>query len=1564
MRCSFFSCCPVIFGVLLPVVALAETPTIDATEKPSVSAAYADFTPAAEEGSDGLLKVGASTSRITFGVPALRALTLDTTAGAPETLTLMGNLGATAGVTLSGSTPKSVIFAPEAGQLLDFGTVDASRKGIFNGADALIFDGAGAAHYHLGTLDEAAGRNLTAQIIAQGIGDYTVTDNGDDACMDFDSFSAERPIITVKGGSALTLQARNFTGWDAAQGSGAFLPNIVTLLEGGTEAAQTATLHRIPMPKTGGVWEDNLTSPIVFQGHAVMTIAPEAMVNLYRSSDTEAMLRVAEGATARIAAPEGAESPAKMTIRNGATPIIEIGDGATLSLDVILARNGGGETLTLRGGGTTILTQPNTATETLKVTQGSTLTFSGTTAAWAGPIVFEAGTALTIAQGATVPFGPLSAEGSIAVNIQAGGTLAVGSERLAELSNHTLTMEEGASLRITLASADYLKGSLTLPEPLRGFAEHCTLLDPSGTQMEVSIQDDAFTFTPQEGLTFALPSGWEEMFEPPTFAKTIAVDTATANQGLAEEAAFLQTLNGQEAIVAEATGAVNNAVLFGGYPYGNDGKTLSQDVWLKISGGTFRYVIGGNDMQNYSGNPRHLSGNTLINISGGAVDYAYSCNLFDGKPSTVTGRHALVIDGDAVLKGSAAATAAIHGSGVTYADATLNLTVRNLQNDNSATQGLGVSPGWTGSNNVTAGFLVGGGMTTRYGGHTINGDTSVCVELGEEIASGTFSKTLIGGNYTTQGNHTFSISGSASVAVSASPNVLFDRDIVGGSLATGNATMTTGSSSVTLAGGTYTGTITAGSQGAKARNTGDATLTLDGANVSAATLQPGNVDGASRLVLKTAAAPKALTPFDVIDSEGENAVLTLPETAANLSETTGTFTLDASAVETLSIASNAKLTFVALPKSGLDVNVPADAASSPFSCTVPEGTTLDGLTFTMRGFVVQGTVEGTTLTLSPPKIPGPFTATVSGNVTWRDLVWLNDAGERAISFADALAAGATLRVTTSASLTLAEDIDGKEQLLIETDEGSTLTIAGSGKLNPPLHLSGALTLAEGASAASVTLSSESSSLTLDLGHGSGKHANMIGALSGPGELRIYATGGNWDAGSSAGSWLFASRLNLNGFTGTVRLGDGTGKIRCAPQTFANDVPNLIILGKGTTFRQLDTWGNNSYPCYLTLQVSSGAHLQDGSWGNEGCGIVRTGYSVNFRRPISGVSTAGEPPALINAYAGTGGVNFDAVVTGDGIATGSWGSGESRAMNYNLNNENNAFALLLIRNMKLSTTSQVATTVNAKTGGLGGSAITFGTENGQPNISTLNVNGDNTVASITATNGGNITLAAGVRLTVTGATDLSGLAKVTIRVPDGPLSAPLTPLTAQSLTLDPAKVHILSSDDTERNDLVAEVTGGTLRIRNPIPFADGVDSGLSADAKAKAERAAADAGVTEITAVQVATGGNILSDAEIFNGASACFNATPTCNDEGVVTLSYEFGIAAVRPLGDGRLEVTIEVRGGTFTDAARLALTDAAGTPLAGIDLVSAPGETTVKLIVDAERLTAQPFKAKAIIAD
>ena len=1491
---------------------LAVTPTLDATALKTVSATYGDFVPAASTGADALLKVGASTAAVSFGVPALNALTFDTSAGVPATLTLTGNLGATAGITRNGPAPTAVIFAPEVGQTLDFGTVDVSGVGPFNDAEILSFEGAGAVRYHLGTRDEAAGKNLTAQIIAQGAGDYTVIDNGDDACMVFDRFSVDRPVITVKGGSALTLQARNFAGWDAAQGSGAFLPGIVTLLDGGADAAQTATLHRIPMPKAGGVCEDNLISPIVFRGHATMTIESTAKVNFYRSSDTEAMVKVVAGATARIAAPAGATVPATMTIRNGAAPIVDVGENATLALDVVLARDGGGEALTLRGGGEIVLTQANTATETLRVAAGIALTLSGEGSTWAGPISMGTGAVLRLVAGATLPAMAVSAEAGAVMTVGEGGILTLPSEKLADfIPMDGFSMEEGSILRILLKDEDYTRGSLTLPEALRDFVPRCSLVAPDGAPLSHTVSEGAtLAFENPKAVTFALPTGWE--LPVPVWASAALAGTARAEQGLVQDSALRQMLDGREAIVANVSGAVNAAVIFGGYPYGSDEKTLSQDVWLKVSGGSFRHVVGGNDMQNYGGKPRHLSGGTVVNLSGGSIDYAYSCNFLDGKRSTITGRHALVIDGEAVLKGSAAASAAIHGSGVTYADATLNLTVRNLQNDNSATDGNGIAPGWTGASNIKPGFLVGGGMSTRSNApHTVNGDTSVCVELPEGTA-GNFSKALIGGNYTTQGGGTLSVSGTSAVRVSAPMGVIFDRDIVGGSRATGSATMFTGTSEVTLTGGIYTGTIVAGSLGTNAKTTGDATLILDGADVSAAAVQPGNVSGTAGLVLKKAAAPRTLGVFDVITSEASEAVLTLPEANTDFSGTTGAFVLDASAVEALTVRSGADIIFVALPKESLAVACP-EGADRRLVCTVPADVVLEGMAFTVDGIVVEPRLEGTTLTLEPT-VAGPFTATVTEDTEWGSLDWFNAEGERAVSFADALAFGATLKVEATAAIALDGDIPGVETLAVEVAEGAALTFAGAGKLHFPMTLTGAMTLAGSTYAANVTLTDTASTLMLDLGRGSGKHADMVGNVSGEGRCAIRASGGDWDAGASTTSTLFVSRLDVSHLARPLEVGDGLRKIRCAPGSFSVPAGKALRLAKGVQLRQLDTL-NASYG----FVASPGAHLQDGGWGSAGGGSVRTGYTVNLNGPISGMSEEGESPALFNAYAGTGNVHFNGIVSGDGIATGSWGSGESRAMSYHFNNAANTFSQLLIRNMKLSTVSQEATTVNAKAGGLGGSAIVFGVENGQANKSTLNVNGDNTVASVTATNGGSITLAAGVRLTVKGAADLSGVTALKIILSDD-AALPFTALTSDTLTLDASRVSVVNAAGEMAAGVQVVLSGTALVVQAlPVP-ADG--HGLTGEALLAVQTAAAKAGFADGFTVEACTSAG--KTAGTAADVLACFTGLPmdAVKDEAGerVIIRCDFGLDAFRVENVGAVLVRATIRMGNFAGGATVSL--------------------------------------------
>ena len=505
----------------------------------------------------------------------------------------------------------------------------------------------------------------------------TFTLNGANLCPVLDMRNVKNGAITVNvsqamglnDGSQLTAGRLNITGIPGTEKAAFTLANgaTVTVGEGLTlnlpaaakpEGATPTTYKLFTVPEGAKVEGTLQMSKILFEGTALT-----GGVALLRADGT-------------------------LTLWAGDT--LTVAEDARLSLDGAFAA--GGSDPILLSGGEAVLTQANTATQTLKVTAGATLTLSGAEAAWAGSIVFEGGAMLTLADGASLPSATLPEEGSVSLEVREGGTLTLGSNRLADLARYTLTVAEGGTVRLRLTSADYLTGTLALPETLRGAAEHFELLDPNGNAVEASPAEGAFTFTPEQNLSFALPTGWEEQLTTPTFAKAVAATAATATQGLVEDATLRQTLNDREAIVANATGTVANAVLFGGYPYGSDEKTLTQDVWLKVSGGTFRQIVGGNDMQNYGGKPRHLSGDTVVNISGGSVDYAYSCNLFDGKASTITGRHALVIDGSAVLKGSAAASSAIHGPGVTYNDATLNLTIRNLQNDNSASDGKGVPP--------------------------------------------------------------------------------------------------------------------------------------------------------------------------------------------------------------------------------------------------------------------------------------------------------------------------------------------------------------------------------------------------------------------------------------------------------------------------------------------------------------------------------------------------------------------------------------------------------------------------------------------------------------------------------------------------------------------------------------------------------------------------------------------------------------------------------------------------------------------------------------------------------
>ena len=467
------------------------------------------------------------------------------------------------------------------------------------------------------------------------------------------------------------------------------------------------------------------------------------------------------------------------------------------------------------------------------------------------------------------------------------------------------------------------------------------------------------------------------------------------------------------------------------------------------------------------------SGDAMVQIRSGSVAYAFGAGNEGSKGKTAPGNTGVTITGADTLSCSA-----FGGWSASQGDAV-------VVNGNTAVKVLALQSitGTTTVGGLPVNAIVGGSAFQHKNNSrgTVKGNSSVEVSLAGET-SGNFAKMLVGGSYLgTSGNTspgTFSHEKNTSVSVTAPTTVTFAQAIVGGSYATASQTTTiSGNSSVTINGGTYTGTITAGGVGDNSTVAGTATLTLKNGDFSGATLSAGNATGATTLEIYqsgtvTLPASASIRGFD-------SKVLVIDTTTDVSSES-----FDYSAYDAIKVADGAILTIAALQTdmlakissgavaiSGETLTISEDITtgatlSGTVAITINEGKTLTftttqtstGLTFLSTG-TVKFCAPYTISTVNADKVANAFagfTGTLEiatgGEI---DVTFSTDN----ISFPDTMTlkmSGGMFAYTAQKSLTL----EGK----VEIAEGTTSTISDStGNFNVvgPLTGSGILVVSKG-----------------------------------------------------------------------------------------------------------------------------------------------------------------------------------------------------------------------------------------------------------------------------------------------------------------------------------------------------------------------------------------------------------------------------------------------------------------------------------------------------------------------
>ena len=350
------------------------------------------------------------------------------------------------------------------------------------------------------------------------------------------------------------------------------------------------------------------------------------------------------------------------------------------------------------------------------------------------------------------------------------------------------------------------------------------------------------TDAPAEGLgplTFSYaPEGWLM----PTAGKRLTAAGKTIE--LEKDETTHQVLGPYAANVAEVSSVSGNAPIkiFGIQELNHviDNVLLSRSVRLKVNGGNYDLIVGGQDNYWRNGDANSLRGNLLTEVGGdasanyviGAV-YGVSGGL-DTDAYALHGDSCVVVSGTARVKGSVFGRSfPIHGK---LANSVGNSEVRILSLQDTTDAGLRLNK----LNN--GGYIVGGSAVgdgqDRGTGILQRGNTSVTVDLTKAELPATpeernFVKHLIGGTFsqpTENSKYNFCIEGNTSVTVKVQSEVLFSGDIIGASYSSGTKAWVTGDSTVTLEGGTYAGRIIAGGCGRNTALSGKATLILNGAS--------------------------------------------------------------------------------------------------------------------------------------------------------------------------------------------------------------------------------------------------------------------------------------------------------------------------------------------------------------------------------------------------------------------------------------------------------------------------------------------------------------------------------------------------------------------------------------------------------------------------------------------------------------------------------------------------------------------------------------------------------------
>ena len=237
------------------------------------------------------------------------------------------------------------------------------------------------------------------------------------------------------------------------------------------------------------------------------------------------------------------------------------------------------------------------------------------------------------------------------------------------------------------------------------------------------------------------------------------------------------------------------------YAGGDASETITGDVWIKVSGGSFSNVVGGcicNNWQSSSANV--FEGDTHIVIDGGNVTNVIGGHYNDALRPVFNGdTYISIMDGATIGNSVIGASTTSHNQGATH---------------NGNTNVFVYTP-LTGNGYVLGGHKF---LANFNGLLSVNGDTNITVDLSEYTGSGTtFAKHIVGASYlnnewANSGAPTALVSGDTSIVIKGKEGVTFTGAIAGASFSEQrSSTVVSGSTNINISGNSeYEGIIAGG----------------------------------------------------------------------------------------------------------------------------------------------------------------------------------------------------------------------------------------------------------------------------------------------------------------------------------------------------------------------------------------------------------------------------------------------------------------------------------------------------------------------------------------------------------------------------------------------------------------------------------------------------------------------------------------------------------------------------------------------------------------------------------